>query len=176
MSTLQLSRVTLLRPVTIDDIAAIRHIHQAAFQSYSAEYHTAQEQAAFNDMVRRADYALEILNSHVSVAIIGGEIVGTAGWVGADERGAAARLRKVIVRPMFGGCGVGRMLVLDAERRAQRAGFSDFSVRASVSSIPFYKRLGYRITSHGVFATPSGVDLPITYMRKAQNRQTVGYH
>lgn len=177
LATLQLSRVVSLRSATVDDIASIRYLHEAAFQSYSAEYHTAQEMSAFVDMLRHPDYGLEILSSHVVVALIGGEIVGTAGWLSSDDRGAAARLRKVFVRPMFGGAGVGRMLVLDAETRASKAGFFDFSVRASVSAIAFYKRLGYRISSHGVFATPSGVDLPITYMRKAaQQRSPSGYH
>ncbi len=177
LATLKLSRVASLRAVTVDDIAAIRYVHKAAFQSYSAEYHTPQEMEAFLHMLRHPDYGLEILNSHLAIATIGGEIVGTAGWVGADDRGTAARLRKVFVRPMFGGAGIGRMLVLDAETRASRAGFFDFSVRSSVSSIAFYKRLGYRISSHGVFATPNGVDLPITYMRKAaQPRASAEYH
>jgi len=177
LATLQLSRVAVLRAVTVDDIAAIRYVHEAAFQTYSAEYHTLQEIAAFIHMLRHPDYGLEILNSHMMAATIGGEIVGTAGWIRADDRGTAARLRKVFVRPMFVGAGIGRMLLLDAETRASRAGFFDFSVRASVSSIAFYKRLGYRISSHGVFATLDGVDLPITYMRKAaQQRSPAGYH
>jgi predicted N-acetyltransferase YhbS len=177
LASLQLSRVVTLRAVTIDDIPTIRYVHEAAFQTYSAEYHTPHEMAAFRDMVRRPEYALELLQSQLSVATISGEIVGTAGWVASDDRSGAARMRKVFVRPMFGGGGIGRMLVLDAETRASRFGFFEFSVRASVSSIAFYKRLGYRISSHGVFGTPSGVDMPITYMRKAAQVWTAGsYH
>jgi predicted N-acetyltransferase YhbS len=170
LTELQLYRAATLRPARIDDIASVRYVHEAAFLSYSAEYHTVQEAAAFVDMVRQPDYYAELMRVNLAVAIIGGEIVGTAGWLSADDRAGTARLRYVFVRPMFGGTGIGRMLVLDAEARAAAAGFFDFAVRTGVSSIPFYQRLGYRVSSHGVYATPSGVDMPVTYMRKSTGR------
>jgi predicted N-acetyltransferase YhbS len=177
LSDLQLHRAVTLRPALIDDIASVRYVHEAAFLSYSAEYHTVQEAAAFVDMIRQPDYYVDLLRGNLVMATISGEIVGTAGWISADDRRSTARLRNVFVRPLFGGTGIGRMLVLDAEARASRAGFFDFAVRTGVSTIAFYQRLGYRISSHGVFATPSGVDMPVTYMRKSTGKPAkAGYH
>lgn len=177
LPSLRLHHCVKLRPANVDDIASIRYVHETAFQCYSAEYHTPQETAAFLDMLRDVSYGLSILRSNVFVAMIGEEIVGTAGWLAADDRGAAARLKQVFVRPLFGGAGIGRLLVNDAEKRAARAGFFDFSVRVSVASIAFYKKLGYRVSSHGVFTMPNGVELPVTYMRKATaRRHNVEYH
>jgi GNAT superfamily N-acetyltransferase len=178
LTELQLSRAVALRPVRIDDVASVRYVHESAFLSYSAEFHTAQETSAFLDMVRRPDYYADLLRANLVMASIGGEIVGTAGWLpAAGDRASVARLRNIFVRPLFGGTGIGRMLLLDAEARAAHAGFFDFTVRTSAGSIAFYKRLGYRISSHGVFATPSGVDLPVTYMRKSIGKPAkAGYH
>lgn len=176
LSEIQLFRVVTLRPIGVDDIANVRYLHEASFTAFSAEAHTAQETAAFLDMVRRPEYVFEVARCNLVGAYIGGELVGTAGWLAADDRGAAARLRKVFVRPMFGGSGVGRRLVLDAEARAARAGFLEMSVRTNVAAMSFYKRLGYKVTSHGVFATPSGVDLPVTYLRKTTKRPLSGLH
>jgi predicted N-acetyltransferase YhbS len=175
LTTLQLTRAVTLRAADIDDIASIRYVHEAAFLCHSAEYHTAVETAAFLDMLRRPDYGRELLNSNLMIADIGGEIVGTAGWLAADDRGKSARIRKVFVRPMFGNSGIGRLLVNDAELRAARAGYLDFSVRATLSSTAFYKRMGYRVSSHGVLAL-QGADLPITYMRKAAKAPSSEYH
>lgn len=170
LSELQLFRAATLRPVSVDEIASVRYVHEAAFTCYSAEYHTAQETAAFIAMIRQPDYYVDLLRVNLAVAVIGGEIVGTAGWLPADDRAGTARLRYVFVRPLFGGTGIGRMLVLDAEARAAHAGFFDFAVRTSVSSIAFFQRLGYRISSHGVYSIPPGVDMPVTYMRKSMGR------
>jgi GNAT superfamily N-acetyltransferase len=153
--------------VGVDDISSVRYVHGSAFQILSGEYHTQEESAAFSDMIRRPEYGREVLTNNVVGAWIDREMVGTAGWCPGDNRCKTARIRQVFVGPLFAGTGIGRLLLMDAENRALKAGFQFFSVRAAVSTVPFYEKLGYLVSSHGVLPTPNGVGMPIVFMRKA---------
>jgi putative acetyltransferase len=155
-----------LRPVTVDDMSSVRYVHSTAFRILAAEYHSEEEIKSFTDLIYSRDYVDGILSNSIYVALVDEEIVGTAGWTPADDNGSTARIRKVYVRPLFTNCGIGKMLVKNAESRAKTAGFTDFSVRANINAIPFYEHLGYEITSYGVMPTPSDIDLPVAFMRK----------
>lgn len=166
ITRLNLSACVALRLVDMDDLSSVRYVQGSAFQVLSGEHHTPEESAAFADMIRRPDYGREVLANNVVGAWIDGEMVGTAGWCPGDNRCKTARIRHLFVGPMFAGTGIGSHLLVDAENRAHRAGFQFFSVRAAVSAVPFYEKLGYFVSSHGVLPTPSGVGMPVVFMRK----------
>ncbi len=161
-----LSRSVVLRPVGIDDMSSVRYVHATAFRILAAEHHSDEQLAARVAEIMRPDYVREVLDSALYCAWVDGEIVGTAGWCPADDNGKTARIRKVYVRPLFTNCGIGGLLLRNAEERACRSGFVDFSVRANVNAIAFYKQAGYEITSHGVMPTYGNIDLPVAFMRK----------
>jgi putative acetyltransferase len=166
VTRLNLSACVTLRPVGVDDVSSVRHVHVSSFQVLSGEHHTQEETAAFADMIRRPEYGREVLNNNVYGAWIDGQIVGTAGWCPGDNRCRTARIRQVFVEPLFAGAGIGGLLLMDAENRALRAGFHLFSVRVAVSAVPFFERHGYIVSSHGVLPTPAGVGMPVVFMRK----------
>jgi len=71
------------------------------------------------------------------------------------------------VRPLFTRLGVGRCLVERAESGARNAGFTEFSLRASVNSVGFFQSLGFEIKSHGVRNIDAEQGLPVRFMRKS---------
>ena len=166
VTNFDLSDSVVLRPVSIDDMSSVRYVHEIAFRILAAEHHSEEQLAAHIEVILQPEYIKEIRNNSVYCAWVDGEIVGTSGWCPADDNGTTARIRKVFVRPLFSCCGIGRLLLENAEARAYQAGFTDFSVRANVNAVSFYTRAGYEITSHGVMSTNSGIDLPVAFMRK----------
>ena len=75
------------------------------------------------------------------VAVIGEELVGFADM---DEQGYLDRL---YVSADHLGEGIGRALVQTLEAHARQAGVTCFHTEASLTALPFFQRLGYRILS-----------------------------
>ena len=57
---------------------------------------------------------------------------------------AGSELRACYVVPEAAGCGVGRAVVHEIERRAREHGLDHLELLASINAEPFYARLGYR--------------------------------
>lgn len=161
-----LKDVIQLRPVELDDIASIRYVHKTAFEILAGDKHSEEEVTAHLDLINSHSYTDKILSSNMYCALIDQEIVGTAGWCPADDNGRTARIKQVFIRPLFHTMGIGRLLVHNTELRAYKAGFNNFSAQANINAIPFYKRLGYSVSSHGIMTTPMNIDLPVAFMRK----------
>ena len=161
-----LSDRILIRPVGVDDWANVRYVHSSAFRLLAASFCTSNEIDAFTAFVRSEAYAERLMWENLHAAWLDDELVGTAGWLPADDSGTQARITSVFVRPLFTGAGIGRRLVRDAEARALAAGFERFSTRATLNSVTFFEKLGYDVTSYGVHAITGQQTLPVTYMRK----------
>ena len=57
--------------------------------------------------------------------------------------GGEVQMRQVAVKPEMQGTGLGRALVLEAERKARELGFTRMMLHARDVAIGFYARLGY---------------------------------
>ena len=174
MKTTGIAETVNLKPITLDDLASVRYVHKSSFHSIAGIQHTEEEIQAQTDMVYSKTYVDMVLANNTYCAWIGDEIVGTSGWCPANDRNSVARINMIFVHPLFCEMGIGSMLVSDAERRAQAAGFYEFSARANINSVSFYKRHGYYVTSRGIIQTPKKVDLPVAFMRK--NNITEKHH
>jgi GNAT superfamily N-acetyltransferase len=161
-----LSDRIVIRPVGVDDWANVRYVHSTAFRLLAASFCTPGEIDAFTALVRSEAYAERLMWENLHGAWLDDELVGTAGWIPADDSGTQARITSAFVPPLFTRMGVGRRLVRDAEARALAAGFERFSTRATLNSVGFFERLGYDVTSYGVHAITAHQTMPVTYMRK----------
>jgi GNAT superfamily N-acetyltransferase len=159
-----------VRPIGIDDLSTVRYIHAAALRTPAASRLSETEIAAFAAYVYSDAYTGLLVEAarakRLLGATVGEDLVGTAGWSPADDRGAVARLICVFVLPLFAGCGLGRLLALAAEDQARRAGFRCFTVRATLNASGFFTQLGYEVSSRGVWALGPGQSLPVTFLRK----------
>lgn len=155
-----------LRQIELDDIPSIRYVHEAALRACAAQHLAPQHVDALARTFHTPKYVSRILNGNVTAAWVDDEIVGTAGWLPASGGEPIARIHMIHVWPMFAGTGVGRKLVAHAESQAYQAGYRRVRARAEISQVPFFRRLGYVVTSQGAIRTPSGAALPVAYLRK----------
>jgi GNAT superfamily N-acetyltransferase len=160
--------LAIVRRVDIDDYSDVRYVHVAAFKASTAPLLSDSEAKAFIDHVNSPEYADVLQHMDMLVAVVNGQLVGTAAWSAGDDSGSSARISSVFVDPMFAGCGIGRRLVRDVEKRAADAGFGRFTIRATANAVPFFQGLGYEVASHGV-GSISAADgtMPVTFLRKA---------
>ncbi len=157
-----------LRPIGIDDWAAVRYVHGVAFERLASPYLEPSEIELFKLRVASPEYVEDLMRENLSGAWVDHELAGTAGWQPASDSGATARITSIFVSPIFTRLGIGARLLVDAEARAMQAGFTSFAVRATPNAVGFFAALGYEVSSHGITHVATGHDVPVTFMRKSQ--------
>lgn len=154
------------RPVSIDDIAAIRYVHAEATRVCASQYLGSDDIEAMASAINSEEYIHNLVAGGLTGAWIGSEIVGTIGWKAAGAAPKAARLHMLFVWPLFARAGVGRLLVSHAEAQAYTAGFRSIRARTAAHQAPFFTRLGYAATAQSALRISSGGRVPIVYLRK----------
>ena len=177
----------LLRPLVPADLDETVAMQCRAMAELGRTHYSPDQIAVLLAATREPDYPGALLGNDVWVAVgATGAILGSAGWglAGWDSAGwgsagwgsagwaavaggqpPTGRIRKVFVEPGLAGRGLGRRLVEAAEARAGAAGCRGFVVRANLNAVPFYRRLGYRVTGPGAMAA-GGREVPMTMMEK----------
>lgn len=155
---------------SIDDMSALRHLHASSARRLAAGLLSETEIRALADHIYTEPYtarASDIVRAErMTAARIGYDLVGTAGWLPANDTGSTARLFGVFVSPLYACCGIGRLLVERVEKQAFRAGYNSFSVRCPLSASGFFERMGYDIASHGVWPMTRETAIPVAFHRK----------
>ncbi len=157
-----------LCPIGLDDWAAVRYVHGAAFVRLASPYLEPNEIELFKIRIASPEYIEDLMREDLFGAWVDRELAGTAGWQPAGDSGTTARITSIFVNPIFTGLGIGARLLVDAETRATYAGFTNFAVRSTPNAVGFFAVLGYEISSHGVSHVATGHDVPVTFMRKMQ--------
>jgi GNAT superfamily N-acetyltransferase len=160
--------MTMLRPLSIDDLSTARYIHAASFSGSAQEHYSPSDIEAFNAFVRSPRYTDLLLGNNAVAAWIEQEMVGTAAWSPGEGRSPTARIVMVAVRPLFTGEGIGRLLVDHIEAEAREAGYPALEVSATLNAVGFFEELGFRVVRNGGWALPLGHEIPVAFMRKAE--------
>lgn len=159
-----------LRAVVIDELSDVRYIHAGALRAQAAEQLSQDEIDAFVGYVYSEAYTERLAEMVRARRLLGitvdGKLTSTAGWTPANDSGATARLMAVFVGPLFTGVGLGRRVALAAEADAAQAGFRAASVRTPIGAVGFFQRLGYDVSSYGVWTLKPDCALPVGFMRK----------
>lgn len=161
-------RNVILRPVSVDDIAAIRYVHEAALRACAAQHLAPQHLDALAAKLHCPEYIDRIVHGNLTAAWMDDEIIGTAGWLAAGSGEPVARIHMLHIWPLFKRAGVGSALLAHAEAQAYHAGYRKVRTRAEIGQVAFFRRFGYAVTSQGALRTPSGGVLPVAYLRKNQ--------
>ena len=160
----------LLRPITIDELSTVRHLHLMSARRLSASHLSEAELQAFCDHINSDPYTVRLIDQvrqgRLIAATLMDEIVATAGWIPANDSGATARMMAIFVAPLYALHGLGRLVVEAAEAQAAYAGFRVFTHRAPIGAVGFFTRLGYDTASHGVWMLPNDQPMPVGFMRK----------
>lgn len=154
------------RPLSIDDMSNLRYIHTASMRLHAAHVLSEDELATFCDHVYSESYANALSRVRLIGAIMGDELIGTAGWSLGDDSGSGVRITGLHVRPLFTRMGVGTALLRAVETAARAGGFDTFSTRATHNAVAFFEARGYVVTSYGVYQTGGAHGLPVAFMRK----------
>ena len=160
-----------LRAFAAGDTDAVIDLRNRAFEELSGDAYSPAQIAALRESRGQKDYADELVRNHIMLAFdesIG--LVAMGGWIAMPGDPEIGRVRKLAVHPAAARRGLGRHMVEDAEKRARDAGCRRFIVRASINAVPFYERLGYRVTEHGIVPTVAGIDIPMAMMRKVTEK------
>lgn len=157
-----------IRPLGVEDWSNVRYIHATSMRFHAARVLSEDEIVAFGAFVYSDAYAAQMARLSLLGAMIGGELVGTAGWSFGDDSASGARISGLHVRPLFTRLGIGRELLRATEDAARAAGFDSYSARAPLNAIPFFERNGYVITSHGMYPMRPDSGLPVAFMRKSE--------
>ena len=119
------------------------------------------------------------------VAESNGRLVGCGGWTRRTkaysvQRDSTARrlilphptpgraaIRAVFVHPDMAGQGIGQLLVRAAEGAARKWGYDVFEIVATLTGVPLYRKLSYRM--HGIYSFDlnSGCQFPFALMSRA---------
>lgn len=87
-----------------------------------------------------------------ALALSGGKVVGYARLI-TEADGRTGQIRQVAVDPAWERRGLGSALMRTVMGRAAELGLTDVWLNARLTAVPFYEKLGFRVTS-GVFRAP----------------------
>lgn len=73
------------------------------------------------------------------------KIIGTIALKNVD--GKTVQIKSVALRPEWQGKGIGKSIMLDAEKMARERNYNRIYLTARVSVLPFYEKLGYKVIS-----------------------------
>ena len=156
-----------VRAIGTDEWADVRALHLASFARLAGPHFEPEVTAAFRELVVNPEYTSDLQRQELVGAWLHGHLVGTCGWLPADDNGVAARVTSLFVDPMFTRLGIGRRLLEAVEEMAREGGYRALSARAVGNSVPFFEAAGYEVTSRGVSAIAGGIDVHVAFMRKA---------
>ena len=158
--------VVQLRPISLDDWSDVRYVHREAFRTVIAPRVSPRCVDEFMASLDTPAYVDRLMNSDLVGAWLDGQLAGTAGWLPTDPSGHVARIEGLFVQPLFTFMGLGSLLLVHAEARAHRAGYTAVTAPATSSSVPFFLRHGYDIYVQSVGISDLPSDVPVFLMRK----------
>jgi GNAT superfamily N-acetyltransferase len=171
----------IYRWATEDDIPAVAALMARAIETLQSDVLT-PEQIAASHGVMGLDRQLiadgtYLLAEERTLAGCGGWSAratlfgGDEGVIGRDERlldpaREPARIRAMYTDPAFVRRGIGRAILMRCEAAAQKAGFKQVELMATLAGAPLYRACGYRAVET-VTIDAGGVDVPLVLMTRA---------
>jgi GNAT superfamily N-acetyltransferase len=165
-----LSEAATIRAVQFDDLSNVRYLHSQAIKIIAGSQMSEDELVSARDHIYSHKYvegmSTAVRRNQFFGVWIGDTLAGTGGWSTIDDSSSVARIRSIFVSPLYAKLGLAGRLLSHVEGQAAEAGFRTFSVRSIQSSVGFFLRQGYTITSHGSRALPTDRTVPVTFLRK----------
>lgn len=178
-----------LRLATTSDIPELHALIDASMRTLSVGFLSSEQVSAELAFVISADTML-IDDGTLYVAVApNGAIAGMGGWSrrsalhggdafkqahGADVQNAfidpavePARIRQMFTHPDWARRGVAKAIFEASREAAERAGFSELILTATMAGVPLYQSLGFHMGRHYIDVLPNGVEVPVAEMSRA---------
>jgi putative acetyltransferase len=150
-----------IRPAGPSDYAVIARIFHTAIHQTAKPYYTEQELQAWSSEELSADHwRRRTANLIVYVAVVDGVIGGFIGFA------LSGHVDLLFTRPDLVRCGIGRGLLLEAERVVRERGAGTAWAEVSLAAQPFFQAMGYRVVREQAVLC-RGVSLRNCRMEKA---------
>jgi putative acetyltransferase len=151
-----------IRPANPADADAICRVHVASIHSLCARDYTPQQIRSWTNSKDPDRYRRFMSDGETYYLAITGDdrVAGFASFKGNH-------VTTLYVDPDCAGRGAGRALLIAVETEIRRRGFTTLHLQATLTSVPFYRRLGYDQHEQRLFRLPDGVELPCVRMTKS---------
>lgn len=133
-----------LRAATVDDLAAINRVVEAAFMTWDLPERVKRlslPSYRYDDM--------DLRHLQMKLAERTGEVVGLAAWEPAERKDCpgdapALLLHGLYVHPEHMRQGIGRILMDSVREAARKGGYAGILVKAQADAVGFFERAGLR--------------------------------
>jgi GNAT superfamily N-acetyltransferase len=151
----------MIRRATLADAEGIFRVHTSAIRDVASTHYTSQHIEAWAGRLSPASYGDPIENKIVFVATETGQI---CGFSQLDPRNSV--VEAVYVLPSHLRRGLGSRLLSAVESAAKASGLTQLTLDASLNSVSFYERAGYKRVRSVDHELNPGVLIPCMVMRK----------
>lgn len=164
-----------IRRACARDLEAIQALHARSLRALGAAHYPAPLIELCLARVPTIEAALIDEGRYLVATGPAGRIVGSGGWstlrpgyAAPDEPDdpAAATIRGVFVDPDFARRGIASSLIACAEAAALAHGIERLRLKATLSGVPLYLRLGFRPTGRGAIDLGGGAGFAYVAMEK----------
>lgn len=151
-----MNTLTHIRRATPADRQALRAMQELSMRRLGIEHYDEDVIEAFIAQVGTMDDSLLPEGTYFA-ALAGNLLVGCGGWsrktpndsadatgVGSHPDGQIATLQSIYVHPAWARRGIARQIMSRVESDMLAAGFDRAGMTATLTDVPFYRRLGYR--------------------------------
>jgi GNAT superfamily N-acetyltransferase len=169
----------IIRPARPNDREALRAMQALSICVLGGDFYSPEQLGAYVTEIGTMDDFL-IEEGTYYVAEMASTIIGSGGWSRrtpsyANATGTAGerlsepgvpKIRSVYVHPGFARRGIARTLMERAEGEALAAGYRRIELSATLSGVPLYRSLGYRLRRPLSLQLSGGVIFPGVAMEK----------
>jgi putative acetyltransferase len=152
-----------LREANRGDLDAVLAVHRDAIHSITTDRYTEQEREAWAAAQDDPDqYPIGQESQYLAVAETADDRI--VGFVGLDRNDGV--LETLYVDPTEQGAGIGSRLLTHAENTLETHGHDVCLIAASLNSVPFYRRHGYRVDDETFLLEMGDRELEFVRMEK----------
>ena len=150
-----------LRPLRFEEVAALLDLIERSVERGCRDHYTRVQRKAVFLTYARGLFA-DALGPFESVVAVREDV--PVGFAQFDP--AASRLRALFVDGEAQHLGVGKLLLAEIERRAERRGCKGICGAMSLNAVPFYTLAGFRPSGGPERLVSVGVSVPVVRMEK----------
>lgn len=161
-----LEELVTLRPVSIDEFSAVRHLHRMSIMVLGKDYHSDLETAARIMAIDKASYTQLLQQQNLWGAWMDRMLIATSGWFPHDPERGTAYISALYVHPFFARMGLGSLMLKEAEKETRKKGFRGVYIRANRNAAAFFEHNNYKLLGHDSDNIGRNIHLPITIMEK----------
>lgn len=173
----------VIRRAVEADVPALLHLQSRSVRELGRRDYTVEQIDAFLDHIGTMDPQL-VSDRTYFLAEVAGQVVGCGGWTYRehnyedavlppglalsliDSDAMTAYVRAVFVHPDWVRCGVASRIMQRTEADIEAEGFQRIRLLATLTGVPLYQKLGYRIEDRAYLRTPNDILVPGVSMRK----------